>query len=52
MDSPKYIREVLAEINPRLKGHPLQNPITQSDGAKYASGLDDTEYYLWEEPST
>lgn len=51
MDNPKYIRDVIEEINPHIKGRPLKNPIPQSDGALYASGLNGTEYYLWEEPS-
>lgn len=50
MDNPDFIRNVLEQINPSLKGNPLKNPVPQSDGANYASGLDGTEYYLWEAP--
>jgi uncharacterized membrane protein len=51
MDKPKLIRDIIEEIKPNLKGHALINPIPQSDGAKYASGLDGIEYYLWEVPA-
>ncbi len=50
MDNPKFIKDVIEDIIPNLKGKPLENPIPQTDGAKYASGLDGTEYYLWESP--
>ncbi|GAC1391481.1 MAG: hypothetical protein NVSMB46_04120 [Candidatus Saccharimonadales bacterium] len=49
-DSPKYIKDILIEVNPNLKGSVVENPIVQSDGAKYATGLDGTEYYLWKSP--
>ncbi|MEI6481377.1 MAG: hypothetical protein WCO19_03670 [Candidatus Saccharibacteria bacterium] len=50
-DDPKYVQDILEEINHLLKGRILQNPVPQSDGAKYATGIDDNEYYLWESPS-
>ncbi len=49
MDSPEYIKALLEEIKPLIKGGPIKNPVLQSDGAQYASSLDGTEYYLWEE---
>lgn len=48
MDNPEYIRKVIEEINPKLTGGPLKNPIPQSDGAIYACGIDGVEYYLWQ----
>jgi hypothetical protein len=50
MDEPKYVEDVLNDIIPMLNGKLLKNPISQSDGAIYASGLDGIEYYLWEAP--
>ncbi len=49
-DNLKYIQNVLIEVNPKLKGNAVKNPIPQSDGAIFASGLDGTEYYLWKSP--
>lgn len=49
-DDPKYVQDILKEINHLLKGEILKNPTPQSDGAKYATGIDGTEYYLWENP--
>lgn len=48
MDNPAYIRNVLEDINSHLHGKLIQNPVPQTDGAKYALGLNGTEYYLWE----
>lgn len=50
MDDPRFIKDVLQGVCPNLKGNPMTNPNPQSDGAKYASGLNGTEYYLWEAP--
>lgn len=50
MDNPKFIKNVLKQFNSNIKGWPLRNPLPQSDGAIYALGLDETEYYLWEAP--
>lgn len=50
MDVPEYIKNVFKDINPQLSGVLLKNPVPQSDGAIYASGLDGVEYYLWEAP--
>ncbi|MCW1908816.1 MAG: hypothetical protein KIH63_005770 [Candidatus Saccharibacteria bacterium] len=47
MDNPDYVREVLEEFQPNLKGRLVKNPIPQSDGAIYATGTDGREYYLW-----
>lgn len=47
-DNPKFIEEVFRDIDHILKGHLLRNPTTQQDGAIYAAGIDDTEYYLWQ----
>ena len=49
-DSPKYLRDILEDISLMVKGGPLKNPMPQSDGAIFASGLDGVEYYLWVEP--
>lgn len=49
MDNPKFIRDVIAEFTPLLKGYPVENPTPQTDGAIYASGLGGNEYYLWTE---
>jgi len=49
-DDPKYVQDILEEINHLLKGNILKNPTPQSDGAKYATGIDGNEYYLWESP--
>ena len=51
MDNPRYIKNILDEINPNLKGSVVKNPVPQSDGAKFATGLDGIEYYLWKSPS-
>ena len=48
MDSPAYMRQVIEEFEPKLKGRLLRNPVPQSDGAIYARGFAGTEYYLWE----
>lgn len=49
-DAPKYVQDILEEINHLLKGKILKNPVPQSDGAKYATGIGNNEYYLWESP--
>jgi hypothetical protein len=49
MDDYKFVKDVLMEIVPKLNGKLLKNPIPQSDGAIYASGIDGKEYYLWED---
>lgn len=46
-DNPAYLEDVLSSINHLLKGQPIKNPHPQSDGAQYAGGLNNTEYYLW-----
>ena len=48
IDNPKFVKDVLMEIVPKLNGRLLKNPIPQSDGAIFASGIDGKEYYLWE----
>jgi hypothetical protein len=48
MDNEQYIRHVLEEFTPTLTGKLRKNPTKQSDGALFACGLDDKEYYLWE----
>ena len=47
MDDPKYIKAVFEDATDLKEGKLIENPIPQSDGAKYALGLDGTEYYLW-----
>ena len=46
-DSVAYLKEVLSSINHLLKGAPVKNPHLQSDGAQYAGGIGNKEYYLW-----
>ena len=48
MDDPKYIKAVFEDATELRDGKLIENPLPQSDGAKYALGLDGTEYYLWE----
>ena len=48
MDDPKYIKAVFKDASELEEGKLIENPVPQSDGAKYALGLDGTEYYLWE----
>lgn len=48
MDDPKFIKAVFEEATELEEGKLIGNPVIQSDGAKYALGLDGTEYYLWE----
>lgn len=48
MDNPRYVKEVLEEFVPNIKGQLLKNPVPQSDGAVYAAGINGTEYYLFE----
>jgi hypothetical protein len=50
MDNPKFVHDVLSEVNPDLEGKLLKSPITQSDGADYAIGVNGVEYYLWQSP--
>jgi hypothetical protein len=49
MDNPKFVKDVLLEVVPKLNGRLLKYPIPQSDGAIFASGIDGKEYYLWED---
>ncbi len=48
MDEPKYIKIVFEDAVDFSGGKLIDNPAPQSDVAKYALGLDGTEYYLWE----
>lgn len=48
MDNPQYVKNILVDVEPALTGQILKNPVTQTDGAVYAGGLDGTEYYLWQ----
>lgn len=48
MDDPKYIKAILEDATELKGGKLIENPVAQSDGAKYTLGLDGTEYYLWE----
>ena len=50
-DNPALVRNLIQDINPMIGGGIVKNPEPQSDGAQYALGLDDTEYYLWEDTS-
>ena len=49
-DDPRYVKKILLDINPLLKGNILRNATYQADGARYAEGLNGIEYYLWEAP--
>jgi len=49
-DDSELVRDILLDINHLLKGRIMKNPTPQSDNAKYATGLDGIEYYLWESP--
>ncbi|MGB4759368.1 MAG: hypothetical protein WBP26_04925 [Candidatus Saccharimonadales bacterium] len=48
MDDLNYIKAVLEDATELSNGKLVENPKPQSDGAKYALGLNETEYYLWE----
>lgn len=48
-DNPEAVRRVIQDVNHLLKGSIVKNPIPQSDGAQYALGFEDVEYYLWED---
>lgn len=46
-DRQELMRDVLRSAGLSTKGSPIENPRPQSDGAKYAGGIDGVEYYLW-----
>jgi hypothetical protein len=47
-DKLEYVKNVFLEIDTKLQGALLKNPVAQSDGARYAAGLNGVEYYLWQ----
>jgi len=47
-DNPKYVQNILLDINHLLKGSILKNSSTKTDGTKYVGTLNGIEYYLWE----
>ena len=51
-DSPRRVEALIQDIKPTAQGHIISNPEPQSDDAKYALGLNGTEYYLWEEDTS
>lgn len=48
-DNPEYVKNLIQDINHLVGGDIIKNPIPQSDGPQYALGLNDVEYYLWED---
>lgn len=48
-DNPKYVKDLIQDINHFVKGNIVKNPTPQSDGAQYALGFKGVEYYLWED---
>ena len=48
-DNPKYVKDLIEDINHLVKGTIVKNPTPQSDGAQYALGFKGAEYYLWED---
>lgn len=48
-DNPKYVKNLIEDINHLVKGGIVKNPTPQSDGAQYALGFNGMEYYLWED---
>lgn len=46
-NDPKLIELAIRDIDHTVRGRLLKNPLPQSDGATYASGLDGVEYYVW-----
>jgi len=46
-DNPRYVENILSEINHLLKGRIVANPNTQPHEAKYVYEMGGEEYYLW-----
>jgi len=47
-DNPKYVQNILLDINHLLTGNILNNSSNKTDAAKYVATLNGMEYYLWE----
>jgi len=48
-DNPKYVKDLIQDINHLVGGDIVKNPNPQSDAAQYTLGLNGVEYYLWED---
>ena len=48
-DNPKYVKDLIQDINHLISGDIVKNPNSQSDGTQYALKLNGVEYYLWED---
>ena len=49
-DDPKYVENILSDINHLLKGEIVKKPFGKEKDGLYVALIENEEYYLWKSP--